>query len=233
MSYKGVVFDLDDTIWDFNKNSSSAISYIHQDFCKRYNLEVSEDEFFKMYDKFNNMLWDEYQRGERTSQSISYTRFVMVANHFNVSIDEKEASVIANIYLDKLYSGKILMPYAYELLEYVADKYKVGLITNGFSKGLIRLENCDIEKFFDFVITSQMYGKPKPDIGIFQHVANNLKLNYDECIFIGDNYEVDIVGAKNAGFSTIFYNVHNYDLEKVDKAADYIVDSLEEIKEII
>jgi putative hydrolase of the HAD superfamily len=233
MRYSGVIFDLDDTIWDFQANAVSAIKYLHQDFEKRYKLGTTYEKFYHRYEEINKMLWEEYERGERESQTISFTRFKLLAQSYEQEMSEYESRGIADMYLDRLYQGKKLMPYAREILEYLSKKYKLGLLTNGFAKGLSRLENCDIKKYLSYAISSQMYGEPKPNVGIFHHVADKLDISYDKCIFVGDNYNIDIVGAKNAGFDTVFYNVHGYTLSKDEIAADHIIDSLEELKNIL
>jgi putative hydrolase of the HAD superfamily len=105
---------------------------------------------------------------------------------------------------------KHLFPDAAETLEYLHSKYILHIITNGFMEAqYIKLESADIKKFFKNIIISEHTGYRKPDVNIFHYAMNASEANGDECLMVGDGLEVDIVGARNAGWDTVYFNPKN------------------------
>ncbi|QOR36098.1 noncanonical pyrimidine nucleotidase, YjjG family [Clostridium sp. 'deep sea'] len=233
MKYKGIIFDLDDTVWDFQANSQVALKGVWSQISKIGNLKSkSYNDFLKIYHIINVNLWSEYRKGLRDSKNINKDRFTLTAKEMGVKLSNKQQIEIANLFLKLLYRGQILMPHALSVLEYLKQKYKIGLITNGFANGLSRLESCKIEHFFDSVICSEIYGKPKPDTGIFLHAVEKLKGKPHEFIYVGDNYEGDVLGAKNAGLDAIYLDLHNFDYSGFQIQPNYVIKSLVELKSI-
>lgn len=232
MRYKAIFFDLDDTIWDFKKNSVNAIDHIRKIYQEKYDLKIESNIFKNIYEEKNSILWDEYRRGRRSSNSISYTRFIDVGKHFDIEIGLEESKIIASSYLEELYKGTILIDGAIEILEYLSNNYVLGLITNGFKQGLIRLERCGIKKYFKYTISSEEFGHPKPKADIFIHSAKKVNISPQECIYIGDNYEGDIIGAKKSGLGSIFFNPKEKPFSTYEIQPDYSIKRLDELKRI-
>lgn len=132
---------------------------------------------------------------------------------------------------------EILYDYTIEVLEYLIKKgYKLGIIANQ-KKGLdIRLEKFGILKYFDIVIASEEVGVSKPDIKIFNIALSKIKCLPQECVMIGDRLDNDIVPAKQIGMRTIWIKqglAKYYDMSLGIGKADYIVDKLNDIKDIL
>lgn len=132
---------------------------------------------------------------------------------------------------------EILYDYTIEVLEFLIKKgYKLGIIANQ-KKGLdIRLEKFGILKYFDIVIASEEVGVSKPDIKIFNIALSKIKCLPQECVMIGDRLDNDIVPAKQIGMRTIWIKqglAKYYDMSLGNGKADYIVDKLNEIKDIL
>ena len=233
MKYNTVVFDLDNTLWDFKKNSILAIEYIRKYYQKKYGVKIIKKDFRDVYEEKNEKLWDEYRKGERTSKSISFTRFMLVGDFLGLNIKKNEAIDIANMYLEELYKGTILIENAIEVLDYLSLKYKIGLITNGFKQGLVRLKRCGMDKYFAFILSSEEYGYPKPNKGIFIYTSKMLGAKPNECIYIGDNYEGDVIGAKNSGYGAIYFNPKEKDFSRYNEKPDFNISSLDEIIKIL
>ena len=233
MKYKGIIFDLDDTVWDFQSNSQVALKGVWSQISKIGNLKSkSYNDFLKIYNIINANLWREYRKGLRDSKNINKDRFTLTAKEMGVELSNNQQAVIAHLFLKLLYKGQILMPDALNVLAYLKQNYKIGLITNGFANGLSRLKSCKIEHYFDSVVCSEIYGKPKPNKGIFLQAIKELKGKPHEFIYVGDNYEGDVLGAKKAGLNAIYFDLHNFDYASFEIQPNYVIKSLIELKAI-
>ncbi|HNP48163.1 MAG TPA: HAD-IA family hydrolase, partial [Bacteroidia bacterium] len=100
-----------------------------------------------------------------------------------------------------------LFPHTHETLAYLNKKYTLHIITNGFVEAQeIKLDASDLTKYFSEIIISEHTGYKKPDINIFLYSMNKSGAKADECLMIGDGLEIDIVGARNAGWDTVYFN---------------------------
>jgi putative hydrolase of the HAD superfamily len=103
--------------------------------------------------------------------------------------------------------GTVLKKGARELLETLSVNYKLHVITNGFKEVQhIKLKQCDLQKYFDNIIISEDIGHNKPNLEIFKEAERQGNTTKEACLMIGDNFEADIIGAKNAGWQAIWYN---------------------------
>ena len=99
-------------------------------------------------------------------------------------------------------------------MEYLYIKYKLHIITNGFKEiQQGKLNNANIDKYFVTVTNSEMVGVKKPNPKIFKHALNMAMAKEENSIMIGDNYEVDILGALNIGLDAIYFNYHDDSFE--------------------
>lgn len=97
-----------------------------------------------------------------------------------------------------------------ETLKELKKKYKLALLSNGNPKSQRRkLATINIDDFFEYILISGEFSVNKPDPLIFKHVAKQLSVPCERCVYIGDNYEVDILGAKSAGMQAIYINRFN------------------------
>jgi putative hydrolase of the HAD superfamily len=145
--------------------------------------------------------------------------------------DEPLAREMGVVFLDKLPTRKILVPYTIEILEYLSGKnYQLHLITNGFEKTQhSKLKNSGLDRYFNAVITSEASNSLKPHKEIFEFAFQNTGALPNESIMIGDSIEVDIQGAVNAGIDQVFVNHLN--IEPLIKPT-YTVSSLKELEQI-
>lgn len=91
------------------------------------------------------------------------------------------------------------------LLDTLATRYKLGLITNGPSEiQRAKIVQFDLARWFTVIVVSEEFGVAKPDPAIFLHVANELASDPADCVMIGDNPDADIRGAQAAGMRSIW-----------------------------
>jgi putative hydrolase of the HAD superfamily len=98
---------------------------------------------------------------------------------------------------------------AHEVLQALQPHYQMHIITNGFKESSdLKLSKSNLKPYFTEVFVSEVIGKYKPDIALFQHALAVAGCEAKDAIMIGDSLEADILGAKNAGIDQIFFNPH-------------------------
>ena len=229
MKYKHLFFDLDLTLWDFDKNSDEVLVELFSEF----NLEdagiTDTENFIAVYKIHNEQLWDSYRKGIVSKEELRTVRFYKVLQDFGID-NKKLANDISEGYLKKGPYKTHLMPYTIDTLEYLSIKYKLHIITNGFDEiQLIKLNNCGIRKYFEQIITSDSTGFKKPDKRIFHHSLYKAKAKTKQSIMIGDHLEIDIVGARNAGLDQIYFNPKG---KKHNESITYEINCLKKLMSI-
>ena len=204
--YKHLFFDLDNTLWDFERNSTEALTELYH----KYDLQklgVSSLEFFlEKYKERNAMMWDEYRLGKIDKATLRDKRFQLT--FWDMGLDAETApNELPDEYLRISPRKTHLFPHAHETLSYLSSKYTLHIITNGFVEAQeIKLQASDLEKYFVEIIISEHTGYKKPDINIFNYSMQKAGASADECVMIGDGLDVDIAGARNAGWDTVYFN---------------------------
>ncbi len=204
--YKHIFFDLDRTIWDFEKNAREA----YRDIYEKYELKKlgigSFEAFTESYLKHNDTLWSLYREGKIEKSYLMSRRFELTLLDFGIDNPEL-AHKIGMDYITISPQKTILFPNAHETLTYLHGKYPLHIITNGFEEVQHnKLKNSKLEKYFVHVITSEAAGCKKPDPCIFNFALKTVGASPDECVMIGDDLEVDILGAHALGIDTVFFN---------------------------
>ena len=93
------------------------------------------------------------------------------------------------------------------VIEYLADRCRLGVISNGLADvQYTKLDALGIRERFECVVLSGELGVGKPSPGIFTHAASLLGAAPGDCIYIGDSYADDVLGAKGAGMAACWFN---------------------------
>lgn len=200
-----VFFDLDHTLWDFEKNS--ALTF-HKIFNKHdINLEISD--FLEQYVPINLEFWKLYREEKIQKEELRYQRLRTVFDAMNYEIEDTLIHVLADSYIEYLSSFNHLLPYSIDILEYLKPHYKIHIITNGFQEiQEKKLRNAKIQGYFNLVINSEMAGVKKPNPLIFNLALKRANVRAENAMMVGDSIEADILGARAVGLHTIHYNVH-------------------------
>ncbi len=230
MKYKHVFFDLDRTLWNFEKSALEAFESIYY----KFNLDKKGiDSFEKLhaiYTIHNNMLWDKYRKGEIEKSELMWRRFYLTMRNFGID-NRLLAEKVGEEYLSISPTLVNLFPYAIEILEYLHTRYTLHIITNGFSEvQKIKLMTSGMVKYFKTVVTSEDAGVKKPETGIFLYAFKNGNARSSESIMIGDDVDVDIIGARNVGMDQILFDP---DSKYNNADATYIIKDLSEIEHIL
>lgn len=198
-----VFFDLDHTLWDFDKNSEMAFDRI---FKNRF-PEIKIQDFIEKYAPINQECWKLYQNDKITHVELRYNRLRFSFDALNVEISDEHINEIANDYIEFLTDNNYLFDGAIEVLEYLKPKYKLHIITNGFANVQDKkINNAALSGYFDTITNSELAGVKKPNSIIFDYALNVAKASKTNSIMIGDCLDADVNGALNAGLDAIFFN---------------------------
>lgn len=223
---KHIFFDLDHTLWDFDKNSELAFKQIFEE--RKINLNFKK--FMAYYYPINLNYWKLY-RDEKISKAVlRYKRLQETFNELNYEASDSLINKVADDYLAYLPNYNFLIEGTTELLEYLYPKYKLHIITNGFKDTQSRkMEKANIEKYFNVIVTSESVGVKKPNSQIFEFALKQAEAKPTESVMIGDSYEADITGAFNAGMLPIHFDME----QKKGNNAVATVNSLLAIKQYL
>ncbi len=207
--YKHLFFDLDKTLWDFDKNALETFSDIYNKYKLNERGIPSVKDFIRKYTVHNIYLWDLYRNGDIEKKLLSVKRFELTLNDFGI-FNKELAKNIASDYILLSPLKTNLYPQTRETLEYLKNKYKLHIITNGFEEVQYKkIKAADLEQYFDKIITSEEAGCKKPDPMIFKFSLAKANALASESLMIGDDIEVDIIGARNTGIDQVFVNYSN------------------------
>lgn len=227
---KDIFFDLDHTIWDFDRNAQETLHelyYVYK-FDELFNRPNS-DEFIETYTINNHRVWELYHHGKIDKPTLRKLRFADTFKQLGVEpelfpVDFEEE------YLKICPTKTNLFPHAIDTLEYLKKNYHLHLISNGFQEACEKkLTHSNLRKYFKTIVISEIFGVNKPDPRIFDYAVNNGKAAKESSIMIGDNIDADVRGALNAGLDAIYFNVVG--AEKPQDIPHMIVD-LKELQHI-
>lgn len=206
MPYKNLFFDLDDTLWAFSWNARDT----YEEMYWKYGYDRFFDSFeyyYELYNRRNLQLWTEYGNGQVTKQELNRQRYLYPLEAVGAG-DAALAKAYEEDALATIPTKSRLMPHAREVLEYLAPKYNLYILSNGFQElQSHKMHSSGIDKYFKKIILSDDIGvlKPWPEIFHFALSATQSELRHS--LMIGDSWENDITGAAGVGMHQVFYNV--------------------------
>nr|WP_202405980.1 YjjG family noncanonical pyrimidine nucleotidase [Hufsiella ginkgonis] len=202
-------FDLDHTIWDFDKNAEETLHELYG----RYALGElglrSADIFIETYTRNNHALWAEYHLGKITKDYLRETRFSRTFIELGLS-PEVIPVAFEDDYVRICPTKTNLFPDAHETLTYLQGKYVLHLISNGFKESTeLKIANTGLAAYFQSITISEIVGINKPDPAIFEFALGRAEAQKHKSLMIGDSLEADIRGAQDFGIDAIYFNPAN------------------------
>jgi len=202
---KHIFFDLDHTLWDFDKNSKHTFEKIFID----NEIDLHIDVFLDCYIPINTNYWKLYRENNISKDKLRYGRLNDTFKALQLDVSTKIIYKLSDDYIKFLSSFNFLIEGTIPILQYLKTKYELHIITNGFQEVQnLKLINSNIDGFFNTITNSEMAGVKKPHQKIFQLAINKARTDFSSSIMIGDNLEADIQGSLDVGMDAILFNYH-------------------------
>ena len=215
MKYTHLLFDLDNTLLDFNQSSKLAF------FAAMHQLEVHPTEdFYKRYKKINAAVWKQLEDGIIAQAIVPNLRFQLFLESENIVADPAEVNAQ---YLAQLVEHTLLIDGAMELVKEWATRFKMAIATNGLKiVQRPRIERASLTPFFETIVVSDEIGCSKPSKEYFEYTFQQLGMpEKNKVLMIGDSLNSDIRGANEYGIDSCWYN------PSVDKNSSDVVPTFE------
>lgn len=219
-------FDLDHTLWDFEKNSQLTFQQIFEE----QNIRIQLNDFLQIYSPINFKYWKLYREEKIDKPNLRYYRLKDTFDALSYKISDNLIDQIAIDYIAYLPNYNHLIEGTIDLLNYLATKYHLHIITNGFEEvQTLKMKKSGILNYFQEIITSESVGVKKPNPKVFEHALQKANALSEESIMIGDSLEADVFGALDCNINAIYCN---FDKNK-DEENIVSVSHLLEIKQYI
>jgi len=227
IKYEIIIFDADQTLFDFKKSEKKAFESTIVDF----GIEYEENYHFKVYKEINTAIWKELENGLITQKKLKTERFRRLSKKLNIQFNEVE---FAKSFMKHLSQASFLYDESEELVKNLTKKYRLTIITNGLSAVQDnRIKKSVIAKYFEDIVVSEEIGVSKPNPEIFQHALNNI--NYtdkNKVLIIGDSLTSDIQGGINFGIDTCWFNP-KMNQNDIGIKPTYVISDLMELENIL
>lgn len=216
-----VFFDLDHTLWDFEKNSDLTF----RNLLNAYRIPVEATAFLEAYQPINEYYWKHFREGRISQKELRYKRLKRTFETLSCTVGDDLIHTLSDAYLAELPTHGHLCQGAMALLNHLKPSYTLHIITNGFEEVQHRkLLQSGILSYFTHVVHSETIGIKKPDARIFEWALEKASAAPHQAVMIGDNAEVDVLGATQAGMHAIHVNAHG---EKPQPGSIVVADLLE------
>jgi HAD superfamily hydrolase (TIGR01509 family) len=223
MKYKGILLDIDNTLYDYNITHVFAKNKVLE-YCMS-ELNLSKAEINIAYEKARKQVHIELSETAASHNRLLY--FQKMSEILGIN-PMKYGFEIYNVYWDSFL--KVLKPFeeTYELLE----KYKnnICLVTDLTAQIQYRkIKKLGLEKYCDKLVTSEEAGHEKPHPYMFMLALRKLDLRADEVCMIGDSFKKDIFGATSLGIASVWFNHEN----KYESYENKLIKEVKSFKEIL
>lgn len=224
--YKHIFFDLDHTLWDFERTAEETKREMFNVLNLKERGIENYETFREKYVDINLALWALYREDKIEKNDLNFRRFYDTLVVLGID-DRKLGEAMASGFIEGISSTTHMFPFAKETLEYLFLKYPLHVITNGFEEvQYSKLKNSGMGRYFTNIITSEAAGSKKPDPEIFQFALRKTGALAKDSLMIGDDLEVDMAGARQSGMDQLYVN---HDKKKHAEPVTMEVFSLEEI----
>lgn len=201
MKYELIIFDADETLFDFKKSEKVALEHTMRD----YNAKYDESSHLEIYKEINAAVWKELEKGLITQKELNDLRFERYLERLAI---RENARDFADTYIGHLSRASFLYDESADLVRHLAASYRLAILSNGLKKVQNnRLRKSSIAQYFEEIMISEEVGLAKPDPAIFDLLFDRMRYaDPNGALIVGDSLSSDIQGGVNFGIDTCWYN---------------------------
>ena len=245
--YSTVIFDLFDTIVNFNFShlpsievrglrSRTTSTKVYEVFAQYYpEIEFVEfyDPFIESYHQFQKMKLKEFKEFPNRE------RFKLMLSKMDLREIKNRDQLLEDMVLAHMNGLASCIEFPEDnkkTLEYIKEKgYRLAIVSNFdyAPTAYMLLERYKIRNLFEQIVISEEVGWRKPNHIIFETVINKLEIGPEDALFVGDNFQADVVGSKAVGMDAAWINRKNQPENNLNPIPDYIIKDLTELKNFI
>lgn len=224
MMYQWLLFDADNTLFDFNLAEVKALENSFAEFGYPYNGRSAT-----IYRTINKEVWQQLERGEISATALRTTRFSRLFDAVGI---QGKPEPFSTAYLRHLANCGDLIEGAESLLQQLSQRYRLALITNGLADvQRPRLAASPLQPYFETVTISDEIGVAKPDPAIFDVAFGQMgNPQKTAVLIIGDSLSSDMQGGLNYGIDTCWYNPEK---KPTEMPVTYNIQRLDELETIL
>lgn len=227
---KAVIFDIDDTLFDREDAQQKTLRIIMREFSDTF-AGIDEETAIDAFLESDHISVRDFNVGD--SVSVARTkRSKRFLNILGLRVDPAEK--ITEMYVKAYPDVKAPIKNAESVVIGLARQFPLGVVSNGSPDVQCRkLKTLGIEHLFECIVLSAELGIQKPDPRIFWEAATMLKKGPEECLYIGDSYDTDVLGAKSARMKVCWFNPHGLQPSQIDVKPDFEISSLDRVLRIV
>ncbi|WP_315077374.1 YjjG family noncanonical pyrimidine nucleotidase [uncultured Clostridium sp.] len=227
MKYEVIIFDADETLFDFKKSEREAFKNTMLEFGIQYN----ENYHLKIYQSINTAIWKEFEEGIITQEKLKVERFKRLSSKLKIEFNESQ---FAKSYMKYLAEASFLFEDSIELVENLNNYYTLSIVTNGLtSVQEKRIRKSIISKYFKDIVISEEISVSKPNPEIFEHALKNINhIDKSKVLMVGDSLTSDIQGGINFEIDTCWYNPNKL-VNKTEVKPTYEISNFKELKDLL
>ena len=200
MSYELLLFDLDDTLFDFNITEENSLRNTFTTF----GLENGLAKYRESYHAISSVIWSDLEQGRITIEELKVERFRQLFAQHELDIDPLK---FGELYIENMGHESHMITGVQEMISSLSD-YRLAILTNGFTTTqFARIAGSPLRNTFEAIISSEETGFKKPQSEIFEYTFDKLGIkDPSRVLMIGDSLTSDIQGGINAGIDTCWFN---------------------------
>ncbi|WP_340701148.1 HAD family hydrolase [Brevibacillus borstelensis] len=231
--YKLILFDLDDTLFDYSQSWESGMRLT----IRRHPLTagLNEDDFFCKLKTYSDELWPDFTENRISLREYRHQRMEKATADFGRVAKPEEMDDFQNMFMSSCFEVIAPVPDVERCLSKLAERYRLGIVTNGpEDMAYTKLERLGLSRLFpkETIVISEVVGYHKPDWRIFSAALRLFDAKPEETLFVGDNWEADVAGAIEAGMDAVWINPR-----KLQPATGHVplavVERLEQLADIL
>ncbi len=230
MAIKTVFFDIDGTLFDRHLAQKMAIEGIIRKFPDLFSVfEIGY--VMDVFLESDRLCLPDFEAGV-SSESLREKRSKVFLKI--LGLNEGYADTITEAYVQDYPTMNSPITGSVSLVKELSSKFQLGVVSNGLPDVQYRkLETLGRKRAFSCIVLSEEFGIRKPDPRIFKHAADRLQTQPVDCLYVGDSYRDDVVGAKTAGMLACWYTSGPNSRRNGDIQADFVITYFEELSDIL